>query len=138
MTARMASQGQRGNRVPWASAACQAILAIRGRLGSLPTPDAPAASTSPAIAIVRSTWSPATVPNGARSRTTRGNYRDQAAVLGAKGQRGKPGERGPPGQKGDPGPGILEVTLDDTSLVLIQADGSALCCDLLPLFERFR
>ena len=60
--------------------------------------------------------------------------------LGAKGSRGKPGERGetgPPGPQGVPGVGIVEAVVADFELILMRSDGTALTCNLLPVFERY-
>jgi hypothetical protein len=66
-------------------------------------------------------------------------------MLGAKGVRGRPGEKGPAGDrgaKGDKGDrgsdgiGIEEMTIADTTLMMLRSDGSVLSCDLMPVIER--
>ena len=64
-------------------------------------------------------------------------------MLGAKGVRGRPGAAGERGAKGDRGErgtdgiGIDEITIADTSLMLLRSDGSVLSCDLMPVIERY-
>ena len=67
-------------------------------------------------------------------------------MLGAKGVRGRPGEKGATGErgaKGDKGDrgmdglGIEEMTISDSTLMLLRADGTVLSCDLMPVIERY-
>jgi hypothetical protein len=67
-------------------------------------------------------------------------------MLGAKGVRGRPGEKGPAGERGAKGDrgergsdgiGIDEITIADTSLMVLRSDGSVLSCDLMPVIERY-
>ncbi len=64
-------------------------------------------------------------------------------MLGAKGVRGRPGEKGPPGEKGAKGErgadgvGIEEMTISDSTLMVLRSDGTVLSCDLMPVIERY-
>ena len=64
-------------------------------------------------------------------------------MLGAKGVRGRPGEKGPAGERGAKGDrgadgiGIEEMTISDTTLMMLRSDGSVLSCDLMPVIERY-
>ena len=66
-------------------------------------------------------------------------------VLGAKGSRGKPGDKGAAGERGAKGDrgergqdgiGVEEMTIADSTLMLLRSDGSVLSCDLMPVIER--
>jgi integrin beta 3 len=86
--------------------------------------------------------------NGSEWRAVRddpGELPGPGWMLGAKGVRGRPGEKGPAGErgaKGDKGDrgqdgfGIQEMTIADSTLMLLRADGVVLSCDLLPVIER--
>jgi integrin beta 3 len=86
--------------------------------------------------------------NGSEWRAVRddpGELPGPGWMLGAKGVRGRPGEKGPTGDrgaKGDKGDrgsdgiGIEEMTIADSTLMLLRSDGSVLSCDLLPVIER--
>ena len=67
-------------------------------------------------------------------------------MLGAKGVRGRPGEKGPAGERGAKGDrgergsdgiGIEEMTISETTLIMLRSDGSVLSCDLMPVIERY-
>jgi hypothetical protein len=64
-------------------------------------------------------------------------------MLGAKGVRGRPGEKGPAGERGAKGDrgadgiGIEEMTISDTTLLMLRSDGTVLSCDLMPVIERY-
>ena len=64
-------------------------------------------------------------------------------MLGAKGVRGRPGEKGPAGERGAKGDrgadgiGIEEMTISDTTLMMLRSDGTVLSCDLMPVIERY-
>ncbi len=67
-------------------------------------------------------------------------------MLGAKGVRGRPGDRGAAGERGAKGDrgergtdgiGIEEMTISDTTLMMLRSDGSVLSCDLMPVIERY-
>jgi hypothetical protein len=83
--------------------------------------------------------------NGSEWRAVRDNpgpLPGDGWVLGAKGSRGKPGDRGERGAKGDRGErgqdglGVEEMTIADSTLMLLRSDGSVLSCDLMPVIER--
>jgi hypothetical protein len=86
--------------------------------------------------------------NGSEWRAVRddpGELPGPGWMLGAKGVRGRPGEKGSPGDrgaKGDKGDrgadgiGVEEMTIADSTLMLLRSDGTVLSCDLLPVIER--
>jgi len=84
--------------------------------------------------------------NGSEWRAIRDNPGELPGpgwMLGAKGVRGRPGAAGERGAKGDRGErgidgiGIEEMTISDTTLMMLRSDGSVLSCDLMPVIERY-
>ncbi len=62
---------------------------------------------------------------------------DGWALLTSPGKRGERGEKGDKGLRGEPGPPIVAASIDSEGMqTLVNADGSAVQCDLYPLLSR--
>lgn len=60
-------------------------------------------------------------------------------LIASQGKRGNQGERGAPGPKGSAGPAIARMSADNEGLlIIVNADGSTVECDLYPLLSKLR